>query len=139
MAEQVKSLKQYCKEAKKRLKQGFWQKYHKELQAELVRAEQAGISTSKVKEFYNERISGNIRNGQREEDEFYLKVKRILEQEGEISNAISRLADKNVYAKLSYEEQQRYNLELSEKYLKAVERYRKEKAMTIGQSSLTNI
>ena len=27
----------------------FWQKYHQELQAELIRAEQAGISVSKVK------------------------------------------------------------------------------------------
>jgi hypothetical protein len=139
MKEDGKTFKQYCKEAKKRLKKGFWQKYHQELQAELVRAEQAGISVSKVKEFYNERISGSIRNGQKEDDEFYLKVQRILDEEGEISNAIGRLTDKKLYSTLSYDEQQRYNLELSEKYLKAVERYRKEKSMAISSSPLTNV
>ena len=33
--------------------------------------------------------------------------------------------------RLSYEEKQRYNLELSTKYLEALERYRKEKEMPL--------
>ena len=103
MKEEGKTFKQYCREAKLRLKRGFWQDYHKELQTEIERAKEQGISVS--------------------------KVKRILDEEGEISNAIGRLTEKDVYASLSYEEQQRYNLELSEKYLKAVERYKKERAI----------
>ncbi len=138
MKEEGKTFKQYCKEAKKRLKQGFWQKYHTELQTELVRAEQAGISVSKVKEYYNEKVSGTIRNGLKEEDEFYKKVQKILDEEGEISNALGRLTDKKYYLTLSYEEQQRYNLELSERYLKAVERYKKEKSLIAPCSPLTN-
>lgn len=131
MQEEGKTFKQYCKEAKKRLKQGFWQKYQNDLDKELSRAREAGLSVSKVKEYYTERVSDNIRRGKDQSDDFYIKVKKILEEEGEISNAISRLADKSVYASLSYDEQQRYNLELSEKYLKAVERYRKEKAYSL--------
>ena len=129
MKEEGKTFKQYCKEAKLRLKRGFWQDYHKELQTEIERAKEQGISVSKVKDFYNQKVSSNIKNPQEQNDEFYSKVKRILDEEGEISNAIGRLTEKDVYASLSYEEQQRYNLELSEKYLKAVERYKKERAI----------
>lgn len=129
--EQLKSLKQYCKEAKKRLKQGFWQNYRNNLDEELARAELSGISSSKIKEYYSCKITAQIRNTQDEEEEFYLKVKKLVDEEGEVSNAIGRLTDKEHFESLSYDEKQRYNLNLSEKYLKALERYRKEKALGI--------
>ncbi len=131
MQEDKKTIKQYCKEAKKRLKQGFWQKYHTELSVELDKAEKAGVSVSKVKEYYTQKVSGDIRKGKDENELFYQRVKRILDEEGEVSNVISRLTDKTLYQTLSYEEQQRYNLELSEKYLRAVERYKKEKEVSV--------
>ena len=46
MQEELKSLKQYCKEAKKRLKNGFWQNYRKNLDDELDRAQKAGVAAS---------------------------------------------------------------------------------------------
>ena len=131
MAEERKSLKQYCKEAKKRLKCGFWQNYQHNLNQNIERAEKAGISTSKVKQYYAERVSENIKNYANEKEEFYQKVKLMLDEVGEVSNAIGRLTDKEYYATLSYEEQQRYNLELSEKYLRAVERYKREKNLEL--------
>ena len=70
--EERKSLKQYCKEAKKRLKCGFWQTYQHDLNKNIERAEQAGISTSKVKQYYAERVSENIKNYTTEKEEFYL-------------------------------------------------------------------
>ena len=132
MIEQEKTVKQFCKEAKKRLKQGFWQSYYKQLNDQIEKAEQVGISPSKVKEFYNQKVSVDIKNRDDDGENFYLKVKKILDEEGEISNAIGRLTDKSYYATLSYDEQQRYNLDLSEKYLKAVERYKKEKAVLVS-------
>ncbi len=131
MAEQLKSLKQYCKEAKKRLKQGFWQNYRNNLNSELVRAERSGISSSKVKEYYAIKVSGDIKNTKDEFDLFYKKVKKLLDEEGEVSNAIGRLTDKEHFESLSYEERQRYTLSLSEKYLQAVERYKREKEIGI--------
>ncbi len=131
MSEDRKSLKQYCKEAKKRLKCGFWQNYQNDLSENIERAEKAGISTSKVKQYYAERVTESIKNHANEKEEFYKKVKGILETEGEVSNAIGRLTDKEYFETLSYEERQRYTLSLSEKYLQAVERYRKEKALEI--------
>lgn len=53
----------------------------------------------------------------------------MLDSEGEVSNAIGRLTDKEYFDTLDYNEKQRYTLNLSEKYLQAVERYRKEKAL----------
>ena len=44
-----------------------------------------------------------------------------------MSDAIGRLTDREKYEKLSYEEQQRYTMELSSKYLEALEKYRREK------------
>ena len=131
MKEELKTLKQYCKEAKKRLKNGFWQNYHKNLDEELARAEEKGIATSKVKEYYVCKITEDIKNTKDEFDEFYKKVKKLLDEEGEVSNAIGRLTDKANFESLSYDERQRYTLSLSEKYLQAVERYRKEKELEI--------
>lgn len=131
MTEEGKSLKEYCKEAKKRLKCGFWQNYQRDLTENLERAEKAGISTSKVKQYYAERVSENIKSRGEEKEEFYKKVKKLLTEEGEVPNAIGRLTDGEYYKTLSYEEQQRYTLSLSEKYLQAVERFRKEQALEI--------
>lgn len=133
MNAQPKSLKQYCREAKKRLKQGFWKEYDENLNKELERAEQNGILASKVKEYYSCKISEDIKNTKDEFEEFYLKVKKLLDEEGEVSNAIGRLTDKEKFDSLSYDEKQRYTLNLSEKYLQAVERYKKEKSLMIGQ------
>lgn len=130
--EQLKSLKQYCKEAKMRLKHGFWQNYQKNLSTEIDRAEKAGVAVSKVKEFYQMKVSEEIKYTDVDGEEFYLKVKKILSEEGEVSNAIGRLTDTEYYHSLSYEEQQTYNLKLSERYLKAVERYKKEKEISFN-------
>ncbi len=132
MPEQLKSLKQYCKEAKKRLKQGFWQNYQKNLDEQLARAEQCGISSSKVKEYYTCRITEDIRSTKDEFEDFYKKVKKLLDEEGEVSNAIGRLTDKEYFESLSYDERQRYTLSLSEKYLRAVERYKTEKEIGLN-------
>ena len=50
----------------------------------------------------------------------------MLLAEGEVSDAIGRLTDRSYYDTLTYEEKQRYTLTLSERYLKALERFRRE-------------
>ncbi|MDE7452972.1 MAG: hypothetical protein K2N22_01020, partial [Clostridia bacterium] len=88
-------------------------------------ARELGLNEAKVKSGFCGKVKKEIKGGQ--EDGFYLKVKALLDSEGEVSDAIGRLADKEVYETLSYEEKQRYNLSLSTRYLQALERYRKEK------------
>lgn len=128
--EERKTLKQYAKEAKARLKNGFWQDYRKDLDEKIVKAEEAGVAPSKVKEYYNYVVSENIKSRKDDEEEFYIKVKKILDEEGEISDAIGRLTDKQEFESLSYNEKQKYTLTLSERYLKAVERYNREKTLS---------
>lgn len=124
---ELKSLKQYAREAKKRLKEGFWQNYSNNLKQELERAEKIGVSASKVKEYYTSKVSENIKRPTDDGEDFYLRVKELLSREGEVPDALGRLTDKEYFESLSYDEKQRYTLSLSEKYLKAVERYYKEK------------
>ncbi len=130
-----KTLKQYAKEAKKRLKNGFWQNYERDLNEKISMAKEAGVSPSKVKEYYADVVSENIRSNKEDDEEFYRRVKKILDEEGEIYNAIGRLTDKAAYDAMNYEERQRYNLSLSEKYLKAVERYNREKSLSFSDAN----
>lgn len=131
MYEDGKTLKQYCKEAMQRMKKGFWENYYKNLAMDIAKANQTGVSAEKVKDAYTTRFNENVKINNTEREEFYKKVKKLLDEEGEVSNAIGRLTDKEYFSSLSYEEKQRYTLELSEKYLKAVERYKREKQLGI--------
>ncbi len=119
-----KNFRSVAKEAKARLKKGFWENYRRDLAGELARAKEEGLNESKVERYFAGKVTYTIRGG--EDDEFYEKVKKLLLSEGEVSDAIGRLTDKETFAKLSYEEKQRYTLRLSEKYLKALERFRRE-------------
>ncbi len=119
-----RSLKTLAKEAKRRMKRGFWQECEKQLEDERSYARTQGINESKLELYFRDKVDARIRGEM--PDEFYLKVKKMLLEEGEVSDAIGRLTDKQYYATLSYAEKQRYNLELSEKYLRALERFKRE-------------
>ena len=130
MAEELKSLKQYCREAKKRLKNGFWSSYKDNLNRELEDAKNNGVPENKVREYFAYKVTSGIENSDEGDEQlFYKRVKKLLDEEGEVSNAIGRLTDASYFENLSYEEKQRYTLSLSERYLKALERYKKEKQL----------
>ena len=119
-----RTLKSLAKEAKARMKKGFWRQCEEELAAHLKDARGQGISESRMERYFKGKVAGHIKG--EAPDEFYLKVKKLLLEEGEVSDAIGRLTDEAYYATLTYEEKQRYTLELSQKYLAALERFKKE-------------
>lgn len=119
-----RTLKMLAKEAKMRMKKGFWKECEQELDVERTHAKEQGINESKMERYFQEKVTTKIKG--ETPDEFYLKVKELLLSEGEVSDAIGRLTDKEYYNTLSYSEKQRYNLELSEKYLRALERFKRE-------------
>lgn len=121
-----KSLKSYAKDAKNRLKSRFWQDYKQNLQRKLDETENTSAEKSKVYEYYQSKAATTIRGTSAKDEEFYLKVKNLLLTYGEVSDAIGRLTDKEYFATLTYEQKQRYTLELSSKYVKAKERFYKE-------------
>lgn len=122
-------LKEMAKQAKQRLSNGFWEKCKQDVDVKAKLAEQSGMNVGKVKSHLYGKVREAIHG--RGEDEFYLKVKNLLDEHGEVSDALGRLTDTAYYSTLSYEEKQRYNMELSEKYLRALEKYRKEKEVAV--------
>ena len=114
-----RSLKMLAREAKRRMKRGFWQECDKKLEDERTYAKEQGLNESKLERYFQERVEAQIKG--EEPDDFYLRVKALLLEEGEVSDAIGRLTDRAYYDTLSYAEKQRYTLELSERYLRALE------------------
>lgn len=122
--ESGKTLKSAAKSAKKRLKKGFWETCRENVRAQVEEAGRQGINESRAERFFVGEAQ-KAAAGEKE-DAFYLRVKELLLAEGEVSDAIGRLTDEAYFSTLSYEEKQRYTLSLSEKYLRALERFRKE-------------
>ena len=122
-------IKNMARAAKQRLKNNFWEDCKRNLDAGAYQAREQWLNEVKVKSTLHGRVKSEIKG--EKQDEFYLKVKRLLEEEGEVSDALGRLTDRVYYDTLSYEEKQRYTMQLSNKYLKALEKYRKEKEIGI--------
>ena len=123
-AKKARSLRDEARLAKRRIKSGFWTECKEDMDAQMEKAREQGLNESKAGRFFKTQVEAKIEG--KKEDDFYLRVKEILLSEGEVSNAIGRLTDKAYYETLSYEEKQRYNLSLSEKYLRALERFKRE-------------
>ena len=121
---ETRTLREEARKAKMRIKSGFWAVCQEDMTAQKAEARRQGVNESKAGRYFYEQVSAKIAG--EKEDEFYLRVKEMLSSDGEVSDAIGRLTDKEYYQTLSYEEKQRYNLTLSEKYLRALERFRKE-------------
>lgn len=124
MTREERTLKEEARLAKIRMKNGFWAECKEDMNERLENARALGLNESKAGRFFAEQVSAKIAG--EKEDAFYLRVKQMLTEEGEVSDAIGRLTDKPYYDTLSYEEKQRYTLTLSEKYLRALERFRRE-------------
>lgn len=121
----TKSLKSYAKDAKLRLKSNFWQN-HKQTLNEKLNAETVSGEKSRVYDYFQSKAVMTVKHSNYVDDEFYYRVRELLLNYGEVSDAIGRLTDKEYFNTLNYEQKQRYTLELSNKYLKAKERFYKE-------------
>lgn len=122
---QQRTFRALARQAKTRMKSGFWEDCKDDLDLRMEKAKEQGLNESKAGRYFKSKVSAAVAG--EKEDEFYLRVKALLDSEGEVSDAIGRLTDRKYYASLSYEEKQRYTLSLSEKYLRALERYRRER------------
>ena len=124
MSKEVNTLKEEARKAKSRMKKGFWTDCKEDMDERLEKARALGVNESKAGRYFAEQVTKQIAG--EKEDAFYLRVKEMLLSDGEVSDAIGRLTDKPYFDTLSYEEKQRYTLSLSERYLRALERFRRE-------------
>ena len=60
-------------------------------------------------------------------EEFYLKVKDILEKFGDVSDMIGRLCDVEYMKTLNFQQKERYLSDIASKYRACRERYEQEK------------
>ena len=119
-----RTLREEARRAKSRIQSGFCAAFQEDMILQKEEARRQGVNESKAGQFFKTKVTAQIAG--EKEDSFYLRVKEMLLSEGEVSDAIGRLTDREYYNTLSYEEKQRYNLTLSEKYLRALERFRRE-------------
>ena len=123
----TKTIKSAAKEAKKRLKSRFWEDYKKQVESGVLRAKSEGFTASGVKSYFRRKIERTIKGVAVEEEKFYNAVKTMVDESGKPSDALDRLMDKRLFAKLAYEEKERYLFRLADRYLKALERYDRER------------
>lgn len=121
-------IKNIARQAKSRLKNNFWDKCKTDIKTGTEKARDLGISENKVKDCIKSKVK-SVLAGEKQ-DEFYTRVKKILDEEGEVSDIIGRLTDKEYFNTLDYSEKQRYTLQLSAKYLAALEKYKKESVLS---------
>ena len=103
-----------------------WEEQKSQARRNLAELEGNEVEKSKVQEYYQSKVAESIRGVKQEDEEFYKKVKKLLDECGEVSDALGRLTDKDYFDTLSYEQKQRYSLDLSSKYVLAKQRYYKE-------------
>lgn len=120
-------LKNMARAAKHRLKTDYWSNCIDAINKTSSEARDKGINENKVKRTLTEKVRRSIKG--EKPDEFYEKVKKLLDTEGEVSDAIGRLTDNEVFDSLGYEERLRYTLDISNKYIAALQKYKKEKEL----------
>ncbi|MDD6995228.1 MAG: hypothetical protein SPH68_01250 [Candidatus Borkfalkiaceae bacterium] len=125
------TLKSIARSAKQRIKKGFWKECEADVRARVEEAKKQGLNEEKAERYFMKEAQKTVCGEKEKDDEFYLRVKEMLLSEGETSDAIGRLTDKAYFDTLTYEEKQRYTLSLSEKYLRALERFRKESEFAV--------
>ncbi len=120
-------IKSLAKMAKNRLRTGFWESYREDMHKKVKMAEEEGIGTSNIINYYKIKAEQSVNPVNESDEAFYNKVKHILDVYGDVGDMIGRLCDEELMNKMNFQQMQRYIFELGDKYLKARERYEKEK------------
>jgi len=122
------NMKQYAKDAKKRMSVGFWEEYREYRDhikksaasdgrnAETALAHHKKLVTQKIYDYENYIL----------DEEFYKKVCEIIESDEVITNPIILLADKLRMEELGESQMQAYLLSIANRYEKMRVRYYKE-------------
>ncbi len=126
-------IKNLAKMAKNRLKSGFWENYKATMEENLISAEKDGVACSAVIRYYKAEVTKTVAGSQSRADEnFYAKVKAVLDSFGECSDMLGRLCDEDYMKTLSFQQKQRYLFDLAARYRVCRERYFKEKKFALS-------
>lgn len=128
---QAKTLKQYAKEARKRMKSGFWTEVNEERGKFVAEAVANGQSAEVANEQFKRKIMQRIYSTEdtaqvNDDEEFYKKVCEVLETSEFLMSPLSRLIDHSIYDNLNERDRQNYILKLSDRFVRMKERYAEE-------------
>jgi hypothetical protein len=126
------ALRKLAGQAKKRLKNGYWDEMKTERGGEIKKAECEGRDPQAVKEYYRHKLSKEFNGGldakDKDDEVFYKKVVAIITSDELVTNPIALLKDDELYQSMDVGSRQRYILTISEKYRAMCDRYEKEQA-----------
>ncbi len=128
-------LKKRAMLAKQRLKMGYWQNLLKErddlitLNGNTAHAK-AVAEEVRRKRFTRDNLISMDSEQAKEDEAFFLKVCKLLDEDDDPANPIGRLIDHDEYDNMDAMGKQKYVLYLSKKYREMKERYRLEKIKT---------
>lgn len=127
MSKNNKQIKNLAKQAKERLKSHFWEDYKENLDKKVAIAKEEGENTSSVIRYYKNQASKIIIGKDVVSEDFYQRVKSILDTYGEVSDVIGRLCDTESMKNMNFQQRERYLCEIATQYRSAKERYDEEK------------
>ena len=128
-------LKKRASLAKQRLKMGYWQTLLRE-RDDLIElngnTERARVVAEEVtrNQFHRDNLISLNSEEAKEDEEFYKKVCKMLDEDDDPANPIGLLIDHSVYDNMDAMAKQKYVLYLSKRYREMRERYRVEKIKT---------
>lgn len=129
---QLTELKKRALLAKQRLKMGYWQSMTKEKYKALDEMGGGAASLILVKDLQQAKVQRDEKkllncSQATKEENFYLQVCSILDNNENATNPIGQLIDRDEYDRLDESNKQRYILELSKKFRDMRERYYQER------------
>lgn len=127
----MSNFKSIAKEAKNRLKNGFWDKVEEEKIKAIEVAKQSGKNVVQAESTFMKNLANKIKNDAigiplSEDEVFYQKVCKIMEADEVITNPLSHLIDHSVYDNLGERGKQSYILKLSGRFAEMKRKYKKE-------------
>lgn len=125
-------LKKRAMLAKQRMKMGYWQSLREEkikILSEVGTSVVGQQFASEVQRAKYARDTNNVINRSQgnKDEQLYIKVCKILDEDEDATNPIGQLVDQEEYGRLDDAGRQRYILELSKKFREFKERYYRER------------
>jgi len=123
------SLKDYAKQAKKRLASGYWENIRQDRAKFLEEHFSSGSNISQLKHMYQKKVERDLFSDSQpssEDEKLYKKVSQLLSENEYVLNPITQLIDHSEYDKLDEREKQSYIFKLTDKYNELKEKFENE-------------
>ena len=127
----TESLQDLAKNAKKRMKQGYWSDIIESRKKDMDIASKNGVDKSEVISYYKDRVLRDfyVKTERVEREErLYKKVVEIMDSEEIVYNPLARLVEHEYYDNL---DEDAYIFNLASKYSKLRKRYFEEKKTSV--------